>query len=305
MPSNMPTAKKTSGGLGRGLGALIPQKPLAMGAVMPMPSGDGSAKVEVAKPTGEPLYVSISDIIANTEQPRTVFEHQALEDLMNSIREHGIIQPLTVTKRPEGGYELIAGERRFRASKMLGLDTVPVTVRHTPDANNKLVLALIENIQRADLNPLEEARGYQRLIEEFGMTQDDVSKRVGKARSTVANTMRLLSLPQVIRDAISAGHVQAGSARAILALPDEASQIALFNKLLAGNLSTRDVEAGVRKSNGVEVKKDPALLGAEEQLRNALGTRVEVKKRGGKGTFTIAFYSDEEYGELLRKLSRN
>ena len=295
------TPKKTSGGLGRGLGALIPQKPVA--AITPGIAG--AMPTAAVQPDGRPLHVKISDIIPNPEQPRTVFKHQELEDLMNSIREHGILQPLTVSKRPGGGYELIAGERRFRASKMLGLETVPVVVRDgDSDMNQKLVLALIENIQREDLNPLEEARGYQRLVEEFGMTQEEVSKRVGKARSTVANSMRLLALPQEVRDAIAAGQVPAGSARAMLALPDEESQLTFLHKLLAGNLSTRDVEAGVRRTLGKEVKKDPALLGAEEQLRVSLGTRVEVKKQGTKGQIIISFFSDEEYAELLRKLSK-
>ncbi|HTM68713.1 MAG TPA: ParB/RepB/Spo0J family partition protein [Candidatus Binatia bacterium] len=296
-------SKKLSG-LGRGLGALIPQRPAsAPASAQPQAATAVREDDGVVRGTGV-LNVPISAISANPEQPRAVFRHQELEDLMNSIREHGIIQPLTVSARPGGGYELIAGERRFRAAKMLGLSTVPVTVRNNADSKDKLVLALIENIQREDLNPMEEARAYDRLMGEFGLTQEIVAQKVGKARSTVANMLRLLGLPEEIRDAIAAGVVPAGSARAMLALPDDASRIAFFRKLVAGHLSTRDVEAGVRRENGVAAKKDPAILGAEETLRNALGTRVEIKKRGGKGAFIVSFYSDEEYGELLRRLSQ-
>lgn len=299
----MPTKKFS--GLGRGLGALIPQKPITAASASAMSaaatavgSGDEATSSNVGIFT-----VRVSEIVANPEQPRAVFKHQELEDLMNSIKEHGILQPLTVSPRQGGGYELIAGERRFRASKMLGLERVPVVVRDA-DQHDKLVLALIENIQREDLNPLEEARAYERLISEFEMTQEDVSKSVGKARSTVANTLRLLALPEEVRDAIAAGIIPAGSARAMLSLPDTESQLAFFRKLVAGNFSTRDVEAGVRRAVGRETKKDPATLGAEEQLRVALGTRVEIKKHAGKGTFVVSFFSDEEYDELLRKLSR-
>ena len=294
-------SKKFSG-LGRGLGALIPQKP-ASSAVRPAAATAVQTADAGAKSAGGVLNVPVSAIAANPEQPRATFRHQELEDLMNSIREHGILQPLTVTARPGGGYELIAGERRFRAAKMLGHATVPIIVR-TADAHDKLVLALIENIQREDLNPMEEARAYDRLMAEYGLTQEVVAKKVGKARSTVANTLRLLALPEEVREAITAGVVPAWSARAMLALPDDESRLAFFRKLVAGHLSTRDVEAGVRRATGAAGKKDPAILGAEEQLRNALGTRVEVRKRGGKGSIIVSFYSDEEYGELLRKLQR-
>jgi ParB family chromosome partitioning protein len=294
-------SSKRMSGLGRGLGALIPQKSAPAAASTEAASAVPVQKEDGAAPAGSPLQIPVSSITANPEQPRAVFRHQELEDLMNSIREHGILQPLTVTQRPGGGYELIAGERRFRAAKMLGLTHVPVTVR-TADAHDKLLLALIENIQREDLNPLEEARGYERLVEEFGLTQEQVSKKVGKARSTVANAMRLLALPQEVRDAIAAGIVPAGSARAMLALPDTESQLAFFRKLLAGTMSTREVEAGVRRESGKAGRKDPALLADEELLRNSLGTRVEVKKRGGRGTIVITFYSDEEYSGLVAAL---
>lgn len=281
---------KKFSGLGRGLGALIPQKPSA-----PAPLAASS----VTEREGA-FEIRVDDIMANPEQPRLVFSHGEIEDLMNSIKEHGILQPLVVTKRAGGGYELIAGERRFRASKMLGLESVPVVVR-TADTHDKLLLALVENVQREDLNPLEEARAYDRLMAEFGMTQEDVARRVGKARSTVANTVRLLDLPQEIRDAISAGAVPAGSARAILSLGDDKSRLAFFRKMLAGRMSARDVERGVRQIAGGG-RRDPAMLAAEERLRAVVGAKVEIKNRNGKGSIVVAFGSEEDLEEIMRRL---
>jgi ParB family chromosome partitioning protein len=296
------TAAKKFSGLGRGLGALIPQKQPAPAATpAKAASADAAAAPQVAVlESGAPFHIPVAAIVANPEQPRAHFKHAELEDLMNSIREHGILQPLTVS-RVTGGYELIAGERRFRAAKMLGLETVPVTVRATDDGRDKLVLALIENIQREDLNPMEEARAYGRLLSEFGLTQEVVAKQVGKARSTVANTVRLLELPTEVQEAIAAGIVPSGSARAMLALPDAAAQLAFFRKLVAGRMTSREAEAGVRKAGG-RTRKDPAVLADEEQLRVALGTRVEVKKRNGRGSIVISFFSDEEYADAVRKL---
>ncbi len=289
----MTTVKKFTG-LGRGLGALIPQKSANTSAV----SNDTTT---VAEPQGHEgqLQIAIASIVANPEQPRTHFKHQELEDLMNSIKEHGILQPITVS-RADGGYEIIAGERRFRAAKMLGLATIPAVIRET-DPQDKLVLALIENIQREDLNPLEEARAYGRLFSEFGLTQEAVAKQVGKARSTVANTVRLLELPNEVQEAIAAGIVPSGSARAMLALPDVESQLAFFRKLVAGNMTSREAEAGVRSAGG-RSRKDPAVLADEEHLRNILGTRVEIKKRNEKGSVVISFFSDEEYRAVMAKL---
>lgn len=311
------SAKKLTG-LGRGLGALIPQKkdqgsdaptvgsvpsPRLIAALTPAPATpvESRAEANTDRRDGRPFEIPLASIMVNPEQPRVQFRHQELEDLMNSIKEHGIIQPLTVTLMPGGGYELIAGERRYRAAKMLGLLTVPVTVRAADDNTHKLVLALIENIQREDLNALEEARAYGRLIEEFGLTQEAVAKQVGKARSTVANTVRLLDLPREVQDAIAAGVVSAGSARAMLSLPDQTSQLKFFRKLIAGKMSTREAEKGVRAAGG-NTRKDPAIMGDEESLRHSLGTKVEIKKRSGQGSVIISFYSDEEYGDLMRKL---
>jgi ParB family chromosome partitioning protein len=294
-------AKKMSG-LGRGLGALIPQKRTEP----PPPEAGGERTAVQAEAPRAParadgaVHVPLSAIVANPEQPRTVFRHAELEELMHSIREHGILQPLTVSPKDGGGYELIAGERRYRAAKMLGLSSVPVIVRAV-DARDKLVLALIENIQREDLDPLEEARAYERLSAEFGLTQEEIAAQVGKARSTVANAMRLLELPQEVLDAIAAGAVTAGSARAMLALEGDDARLAFFRKLMAGKMSTREVEAGVRQAGGGR-RKDAATLAAEERLRETLGTRVDITRRQGKGKIVVAFYSDEEFDALLRKI---
>lgn len=299
-------AKRLSG-LGRGLSALIPQRGETSDQAKPVPAqAVSAATVAVVEASVEggavgngAREISVKDISANPEQPRVMFRHQELEDLMNSIKEHGIIQPLMVSPKDDGTYELIAGERRFRAANMLGLKTVPVTIR-SADAHDKLLLALIENIQREDLNPVEEARGYMRLAQEFSFTQETIAKKVGKARSTVANAIRLLDLPQEIQDAIAGGLVSAGSARAILGLKDEKSRIKLFKRLVGSKLSTREVEAGVRKKRGIS-RKDPSVLAAEEELRNIFGTRVEVRKKDGKGTVAITFHSDEEYEALLKR----
>ena len=257
---------------------------------------DGGS-VMIAESVSEIL---ISEIVANPEQPRVSFGHQELEDLTQSIREHGILQPLAVSPKDDGGYEIIAGERRFRAAKMAGLAAVPVVVRKA-DGKDKLVLALIENIQREDLNPIEEARAYGRLTAEFGLTQEEVAKKVGKARSTVANILRLLDLPEEIRHAVESGVVSAGSARALIGLSDDDERMRLFRKLVTGKMTTREAEAGARSAAG-KSRRDPSALAVEEDLRAKFGTKVSVTKKQGKGKIAMSFYSDEEFGVLVEKL---
>jgi len=286
-------------GLGRGLGSLIPPKteraPTSVVSAVAAPAA-------VGKPENRVVYVPVVEIVVNPEQPRLTFRHHELEDLTNSIREHGIIQPLVVSQKPGGGYELIAGERRLRAARLLSLPTVPVIIRSV-SARDKLLLALVENLQREDLNPMEEARAYSKLVSDFNLTQEGVALKVGKARSTVANTLRLMELPEEIQQAIAARALSAGSARAILGLKDEKSQLAFFRKLTGATATTRQVEAGVRRA-GAKRRKDPAILAAEEQIRNKLGTRVDIKKRGGQGSIVISFFSEEEYQSLMKQLQR-
>lgn len=308
---------KRLSGLGRGLGALIPQKddqhqqqaakPAAQTSRAAVVIGAGDDRVEAVSVTQTatqhdgPAELPLTMIVPDPNQPRKMFKHRELEELSQSIHEHGLIQPLTVARRPDGKVDLIAGERRYRAAGMLGLRTVPVTFREA-DTQDKLLLALIENIQREDLNPIEEADGYRRLINEFSLTQEDVAKKVGKARSTVANMLRLLELPDEIRDALAQGLIPAGSARAILSLKDADSQIRFYKKLVAEHLTTRDVEEGIRRRKGRSAVKDPSFSALEEQLRDALGSRVEIKSRAGRGAVIISFYSDEERDGLVKRL---
>lgn len=282
--------------LGKGLGSLIPQKNETMTEkVVP------SAKREI-------LEVDPAKISVNPHQPRKHFEPSDLEDLVNSIKEHGIMQPLVVTREGDG-FELIAGERRLRASKNLGLKEVPVIVRDATE-QEKLELALIENIQRQDLNAIEEAISYKALIDEFNITQEDVANRVGKSRSAVANTIRLLDLPEAMLDALQKGKITKSHARTLLSESDENAREELFQKMLTGGFSVRAAEAsvtspkgGTRKSGGGVGSKDPNIAAHEKKLREILGTKVRIEERSGKGKISIEFYSKEELLELLDRLS--
>lgn len=281
----------THSALGRGLGSLIPQKQTITEQVIPQ------AKTQV-------FEVFVGDIVGNPRQPRHHFSPAELEDLIASIKEHGILQPLIVT-RAGRKYELIAGERRLRASRTLGLKTVPVIVR---DANEqqKLELALIENIQRQDLNAFEEALAYKALVDEFNLTQDEVGKRVGKSRSNVANILRLLELPEEMLHALRDGKITKSHARTLLAEQNEGKREALFEAMLNGGVSVREAEARVaaprKSSHKGSFKKDPNLLAHEKRLREILGTKVEIKESGGKGNISIAFYSRDELLDLLDRL---
>lgn len=282
-------------GLGRGLNSLIPPKKIIQAF---------SSGVEAAPQGVRLVDVPVKNIRPNPKQPREDFGYQDLEDLINSIKEHGILQPLVVTKVDGENYELIAGERRFRAAKFLNLRTVPAIVRTAKD-QEKLELALIENIQRKNLNPIEEGRAFQRLMDEFNLTQEEVAVRVGKSRPVIANTLRLLSLPEEIIQAIRSGKIKESHGRTLLSLPDERSQLRYFSKILKNEMTVRDVEGAVRKVKGVRQRKvDPALAAKEELLRGVFGTKVEIKKRGTKGQIVIHFYSDEEYSDIIRKISK-
>lgn len=306
-------AKKNTG-LGRGLGALIPQggdnstavkenkpKTQTKAANKPKPS---AVKEESAKPAESSgvFEIRVNDIEANSDQPRTAFSHQGMEELSESIREHGVLQPLAVTPLPDGKYELIAGERRLRAAKLVGLETIPAFIRPT-EGSDKLVLALIENIQREDLNPVEEARAYHRLRDEFGLTQEEISVQVGKARSTVANSIRLLDLPEDMLDAVATGAVNSGNARALLAITDPKARRKMFRRMLSGKMTVREAEADVQKAS-TRTKKDPQLLAMEEELREVYGTKILATSRNGRGKIVMEFYSKEEREELVRKLLR-
>jgi ParB family chromosome partitioning protein len=281
----------TKPALGRGLGSLIPHKQTLTEQVIP------DAHHEV-------LDIPVADVVENPRQPRTHFSPSELEDLINSIQEYGIIQPLIMTRRGSQ-FELIAGERRLRAARTLGLKTVPAIIR---DANEqqKLELALIENIQRQDLNAIEEALAYRALIDEFNLTQEQVAKRVGKSRSNITNILRLLDLPEEILVALKEGKISKSHARTLLAEPDPQKQFALFQQMLKGGVSVREAEARVglkHPGSGPKNGKDPNILAHEKRLRELLGTKVDITESAGKGKISISFYSREELLDLLDRLS--
>jgi ParB family transcriptional regulator, chromosome partitioning protein len=295
------------GGLGRGLSALIPSKPAAAEpAVMPAsaPSALPKGAVEVVPPGDRILHVPVGDIVANPYQPRREFHPEELEELVASVKEFGILQPLVVTEKPNGMFELIAGERRLRSAREAGLKKVPVIVRSASE-QQKLELALIENIQRSDLSPIEEAHSYAKLMEEFGLTQERVAERVGKSRSAVANTLRLLNLPAEMQLALTDGRISMSMARVLCGMDDVKERKAMFERMLQGDFNVRQAEAVSRERKGGKAHssvKDVNLLAVEEELRRALGTKVAVQKKGPNGRITIEFYSDEEFKDIVGKL---
>lgn len=276
--------------LGRGLDSLIPKKSLFF------PPGKKREDEEKI------LEVPIGKIYPNPYQARKVFDESLLKELVDSIREHGIIQPLILNKISDDEYELIAGERRFRAAKILGLKKVPAVVRST-GAIKKLELSLIENIQRKDLNPIEKARAYQRLIDEFNLTQEEVAKKVGKARATVANTLRLLTLSKEVQLALMNEKISEGHAKILLGLDEPAKQAAFLKRILGSGLTVRETEQLIIAKRKKSILKDPVIQVKEERLQESLGTKVVIKKRGKKGKIIIDFYSEEDLENLFNKLS--
>ncbi|MBD3311641.1 MAG: ParB/RepB/Spo0J family partition protein [Candidatus Magasanikbacteria bacterium] len=284
--------------LGKGLNSLIPQQKKSR------KSSGKQTSVEELK--NRIWHIPISEIVPNPEQPRKDFSHKDLEDLVVSIKEHGVLQPITVSEKTDGGYELIAGERRLRASEIAGLTKIPAIVRGATK-QEKLELALIENIQRQNLNPIEEAFAFQRLMDEFNLKQKEVAERVGKNRSTIANIIRLLDLPDVIQKALIDGKISTGKAKALLSLKDEKEQISVFSSMMGDKVTVRDLEKTVAKkgakSRKGSVRRDPNLLAQEEMIEDRLGTKVIIKKKGEKGSITISFYSNEEFKRLVDELS--
>jgi ParB family chromosome partitioning protein len=276
--------------LGRGLSALIPDSPLAP-----------------AQPSSERALDVDTDLLRpNRFQPRTHMDDERMEELARSIRSNGIIQPIVVRK-VEGGYEIVAGERRWRASQRAGLLKVPVVVRDIPE-DRLLAAALIENIQREDLNPIEEAAAYRRLGDELHLTQDQIAEAVGKDRSSVANYVRLLKLPHDVREHIGAGALSMGHARALLGLADENAQLRVARDVIAKGLSVRETEALVKKSAQPpaateETPKDVHTRAAEDRLRFALGTRVHIARRGKGGRIEIEFANENELQRLFEQLT--
>lgn len=273
-------------GLGRGLAALIPQRQV---------QSDGS------------VDIALDRIRDNPRQPRIRMDPDALATLVASIREHGVIQPILVTEVFDG-YQLVAGERRVRAARVAGLERIPAIVRQLAD-REQLELALVENLQREDLDPLESAGAYRQLIDEFGFTQEQLAERVGRARSTVANTLRLLELEPAVRDAVATSAITEGHGRAIGGLPPELQERVL-GMVVERDLSVRQTEELVRRlrqprpdpPNPAARTGDPDLERVEEDLRRALGTKVRLARSRRGGRIVIEFYSDEELGRLYERL---
>ena len=276
--------------LGRGLSALIPDTPPQAPTV-----------------ADRGLDVDTDLLRPNRLQPRTTMDEDKIEELARCIRANGIIQPIVVRK-VESGYEIIAGERRWRASQRAGLLKVPVVVRDIPE-ERLLAVALIENIQREDLNPIEEATAYRRLADEYQLTQEQIADAVGKERSSIANFLRLLKLPAEVRTNLGSGTLSMGHARALLGLADEAAQLRVGRDVIARNLSVRETEALVRKASEAPAEKpapaekDVHTRAAEERLRFTLGTRVRIARKRKGGTIEIDFASEEELNRLYETLT--
>ncbi len=250
--------------------------------------------------------IEVSKISPNPFQPRKTFQAEALKELADSIKEHGVIQPLVVTVTPTG-YELVVGERRFRASQLAGLERVPAIIKESMVDQTKLEVALIENIQRQELNPIEEAQAYERLMKTFSLTQEQVAKKVGKSRPAVANTVRLLNLPAEIQRGVIEGKIMEGHARAILGLNDPEKMILMYKMTLEQNLNVRQVEAKVReltmKRQMDSAAPDPKLLAMESELRGKLGTQVKIQRQGQGGKITIEFFSEDELSDIIQKMA--
>jgi ParB family chromosome partitioning protein len=279
--------------LGKGLSALIPDAP------------------ETPANARASFEVDIDLLEPNDYQPRGNMGDDRLENLAQSIRANGIIQPIVARQLGDGRYQIIAGERRWRAAQRAGLDKVPVVVKEvsTDERQRRLEMALIENIQRENLNPIEEAHAYQKLVDEFGLKHDDIAGQVGKDRSSVANTLRLLRLPEEVRAEVASGRLSMGHARAIVSLAGEADQRRIARDVLTRNLSVRETEAIVKKASTPALggqaqvrKKDVHTRAAEEQLRLFLGTAVEIRRRGKGGVVEIAFTNEDELQRIYEYL---
>lgn len=290
----MPSVKKR-GGLGRGLNALVSEAEYETG-------GSAASASNAASESKLP----IEDIVPNPNQPRIHFNETELRELSESIQEHGVLQPLLVRKHGNG-YEIIAGERRYQASKLVGLEELPVIIKEVND-EEMLALALIENLQRSDLNPVEEAKGYRQLIDASGMTQEALSKAVSKSRSAITNSLRLLDLPEVVQQMIFEGKLTAGHARAILAVPYEDARIRLAEKVVAEGLSVRATENLAPLFSAGETPKTsrPAtpqsFKKAARVLRQVFNTNVRVKSSRGKNKIEIEFKDEEELSRILGEM---
>ena len=273
-------------GLGRGLSSLIPEEPSESTA------GEGVREIQVDL------------ILPDSKQPRYEFAEDKINELAASIKEHGVLQPLIVSELGGGEYQLIAGERRLHASKKAGLEKVPVIVRSVSE-QQRLEVSLVENLQRTDLNPLEKAKAFKRLMDEFNLTQEQVAKQVGKSREAVANTLRVLYLPEEIQQALMKNEISEGHAKAILGLSGDDAKLKMLKSIKNESLSVRDLEKKVRAKKGkkrIRVRKSPEFKELEERLRGKLGTKVEIKKGRKGGEVIIEFYSEGELSNIIDQI---
>lgn len=288
-------ARAKKGGLGKGLDALF----------MDNETVD----------SGGVVTLRLSQIEPNRDQPRKIFSEEALNELADSIREHGVLQPLLVRPLPGGSYQLVAGERRWRASRMAGLQEVPVVIREM-DEEQAMEIALIENLQREDLNAIEEATGYKQLMERYGMTQEQVAKRVGKSRPAIANALRLLNLPQKVMDMVGEGEVSPGHARALLAFDDQDRIVEIAQKVKTGKYSVRDIERMAKnqdekKEKAAKAPEEPAwggksafLTEMEIAMSMEMGRKVRIIPNGEGGTLQIQFWDEEDLKSLAEKSAK-
>jgi len=271
--------------LGRGLSALIPQK---------------------AEPAVALAQIPLDRIALNPYQPRKAFDEKAIDELTRSVREHGIVQPVVVTRTSDNRYRLIAGERRFRAAQRAGLPSLPAVIKDLLQESDALQIALIENIQREDLNPIEEANAYHQLHDDFGLTQEEISKRVGKERSTVANFLRLLKLPESVKRLLATGELSMGHARALLSVDSPKKQEQLADRIVRSSLNVRQAEmlaSGPAKKKKREKPKDVFTRDAEEKLTKSLRTRVEIDRRRRGGVIHIRFASEDDLMRIFDDLT--
>lgn len=292
-------AATKKGGLGRGLDALFADVPVRG------PANDPVDRDSTADETDAVKYIKVHDITPNVNQPRKIFNEEKLDELALSIKENGIIQPIVVRKKSKG-YEIVAGERRWRASIKAGLDQVPCLIRELSDEQNMLI-AIIENMQREDLNPIEEAEGLRQMTENFGLTQEQVSKSVGKSRPYITNSMRLLKLPDYIRESVADGRLSAAHGRTLVPVEDENKRRTLWEKIISEGLSVRETEAlasqtAKPKKRPAVRRKDPDAARTEEELKAIFGTKVTIGPTAKKGKIEIDYYSPEELNRLIDML---
>ena len=294
--------------LGRGLGVYFDNPNANQVAHPPVSTVQDFEKLDTREKVNITLHIPVNSIRANPFQPRLDFDEIKLQELADSIKVHGLIQPITVRHVGESRYELISGERRLRACKMAGIQSIPAYIREVND-EDVIAMALVENIQREQLNPVETALGYQRLIEECELTQEEVATRVGKNRSTVTNMLRLLTLPAFIQSALKSNKISIGHARALITIENQRVQEQMLDKIISEDWSVRQVEQAVKHLGSKSAKtgkilskkdqKDLELLQLSNQLKNKLSTKVQIRRKAQGGEIKIEYYSDEELDRLF------